>query len=123
MNSFQVFANGEAARKSGAESRVFDWNKAATLIKQHKPVYAGAGLRDDWEWTGGTIYRDGEPVNKEETYTYLASNWAIPELKLTFEDGRMLVLECWVWDNDVDNPEKWDECSYWTKSALDILNA
>jgi hypothetical protein len=49
MNSFQAFANGEAARRDGAKLKVFDWNKAARLIKEHKPVYAGAGLRDDWE--------------------------------------------------------------------------
>lgn len=41
---------------------VFDWDKAARLIQEKKPKWATAGLRGDWEYTGGTIYEDGKPV-------------------------------------------------------------
>jgi hypothetical protein len=70
MDSWSAFAKGEANR--GKELMVFDWVKAAKLIKERKPIIASAGLCSDWEWTGGTIYENGKPVKKEDTYTYLA---------------------------------------------------
>ena len=54
MNSMMAFVMGELNR--GNEEMVFDWNKAATLIKDRKPKNASAGLRGDWEYTGDTIY-------------------------------------------------------------------
>ena len=54
------------------EPMVFDWQKAARIIKERKAKTASAGLQGDWEWTGGKILKDGEPINRDETYTYLA---------------------------------------------------
>lgn len=109
MDTIMAFAMGEANRYK--EEMVFDWNKAARLIKQRKPFIASAGLRDDWEWTGDIIYEGGKP---KKSHTYLASTWAVPELDL---DGE--IIECYKMQSEV--PE-WNSGTKWPKSALDILN-
>ena len=92
---------------------VFDWDKAARLIREKRPTKAAAGLHSDWEYTGGTIYVGGDPVtDRDKTYTYLASTWAEPELSL---DGE--VVDCYRMENDVE----WDEHTLWPASALEIL--
>ena len=113
MDSMLAFANAQMAH--GRLGRVFDWRKAARLIKEHKPTRASAGLQSDWEWTGGTIYENGKP--DIESYTYLGSTWAIPELEM---DGH--VQECFIdLDKDEPNPENWDCHTKWPQSALDLL--
>jgi hypothetical protein len=116
MDSFQAFINGEAARASGAKTMVFDWIKAAEIIRDRRPSSASAGLRGDWEWTGGSIFADGKPIPRGETYTYLASIWARPELDI---DGD--VIECWRWQHDTQ--DDWDASTYWPDEALQVLNA
>ena len=111
MNNREAFMMGLA--NHGKEMMVFDWDKAARLIKERKPECASAGLRNDWEWTGGTIYEDGQPVMDD--YTYLSSTWAVPELNM---DGE--IVECFRMEHEV--PE-WNSDTKWPKSALDILNA
>ena len=95
---------------------VFDWDKAAGLISEQKPSFAEAGLIEDWFWTGGQIYSDGKPVNQDDTYVYLASDWATPVL---------------IMDHDIDNPihcyvdedkTSWSANTYWPESALAILD-
>lgn len=113
MDSMLAYANNLAAQERGAEDRVFDWHKAATLIKERKPTMASAGLQGDWEWTGGPIFEDGKPVPRDKTYTYLMSSWAIPELDL---DGE--VQECWC--RPSEHPE-WGAETYWPESALALL--
>lgn len=107
MNTEAAFAMGMAT--AGREPMVFDWDTAARLIKERQPYVACAGLRGDWEYTGGAIYRDGKTVNE---YTYLASTWAIPELTI---DGE--VIPCYVMKHET----KWDAKTKWPKSALKIL--
>jgi hypothetical protein len=89
---------------------VFDWIKAAEIIKSEKPQRVSAGLRSDWEYTGGEIYRDGEIVTDD--YTFLASTWATPEICV---DGD--VRDCYV----VGHPT-WDAGTKWPDEALAILN-
>lgn len=60
----------------GNEMKVFDWDRAAQLIKDRKPKEAIAGLSEDWFWTARTIFFDGKPVIHGGTY--LASTWATP---------------------------------------------
>lgn len=103
MDSFEAFARGEAARASGARSRVFDWEKAERLILERNPREAGAGLAGDWEWTGGTIWRDGERVHDQ--YTYLQSTWATPILRMDDDE-----IECWRY---VDEAPGWDSATKW----------
>ena len=109
MNTLMAFAKGQANR--GKELMVFDWDKAAKRIAEVHPETASAGLKSDWEWTGGEIYRNGEPVTDE--YTYLASTWATPELEM---DGE--VEPCYRMQSEV--PE-WDSDTKWPYSALKIL--
>ena len=110
MNTWAAFAMGEANR--GKELMVFDWDRAARLIRERKPECASAGLRSDWEYTGGTIYEDGKPVMDD--YTYLASTWAVPELDM---DGE--IVECYCMQHEAP---RWDANTKWPYSALAILS-
>lgn len=109
MNTFQAFAKGQANRSKPL--MVFDWAKAARLIKKHKPQTASAGLCGDWVYTGGEIYKYGEIVT--DSYTYLASTWAEPELEM---DGE--VYDCYI----MGNKTKWDAHTKWPEEAIRILN-
>ncbi len=109
MDTFRAFMMDEVNR--GSELMVFDWDKAARIIKERRPKIASAGLRSDWEWTGGVIYKDGKPV--KDSYTFLASTWAVPELDI---DGD--IIECYIMKS---NAEGWDSGTKWPESALYIL--
>lgn len=110
MNTYQAFANGAA--NQGKELMVFDWDKAAKLIKERQPQEAGAGLRGDWEWTGGIIYENGEIV--EDSYTYLSSTWATPELEM---DGE--TIDCFIMKSQTE----WDCETKWPDTAKEILKS
>jgi hypothetical protein len=97
------------------EPKVFDWLKAAELIRERKPEEACAGLAGDWEYTGGAIYRNGAPVPKDETYVYLASNHATPGIEL---DGE--TIPCFKLKSQTPG---WGAETYWPEEALAILNA
>lgn len=109
MDTISAFVMGEANR--GKTQMVFDWDKAASLIKKNKPKIASAGLRDDWEYTGGTIYENGKIVT--DSYTYLASTWATPELDM---DGK--IIPCFV----MGDKTKWNSNTKWPESAQNILS-
>lgn len=94
----------------GKEPMVFDWDKAAMLIRERKPEIAEAGLKDDWEWTGGVIYENGEPVL--DSYTFLSSTWAKPLLYIDDD-----VIECYVMKSET----VWGSDTKWPDSALNIL--
>jgi hypothetical protein len=113
MDTLQAFAIGRVSR--GNPTRVFDWDQAARIIVNGGVKNAEAGLRDDWEWTGGPILKDGIPVPAGKTYTYLASTWAIPELLVSGE----CVVPCWTWQTGTE----WDAHTYWPGSALEILES
>ena len=102
-----IISKGELNRTN--RSKIFDWDKAAALIKDRRPKIAEAGLDGDWDYTGGTIYRDGNPVLDD--YTYLSSTWANPTLVMDGEE-----IECYTYDCE------WDEETKWPESALQILN-
>lgn len=111
MDSISAFLRNQAAR--GKEMKVFDWRKAARLIAERRAKNASAGLQDDWEWTGGRIFKDGKPVPKRDTYTYLASTWATPEIEIdgVFED-------CYVMQSEEPS---YNADTYWPAEALEIL--
>ena len=108
MNTFLAGMMGELFRDN--EPKVFDWDKAARIIKERGAKDASAGLFEDWEWTGGTILEDGKPVYEE--YMYLASTWATPTLMI---DGES--FQCFVMKHETD----WDAKTRWPESALKIL--
>jgi hypothetical protein len=116
MDTLSAVAMNKASR--GSRVRVFDWDKAAGIIANGRVTEAAAGLQDDWEWTGGAILRECQPVPADDTYTYLASNWAIPELRLESTPDGDITLPCWLWADETG----WDAHTYWPDSALAILN-
>lgn len=117
MDTLTALALGEANR--GKEMMVFDWDEAARIIVREKTAFASAGLSGDWEWTGGEILLDGKPVSREDTYVYLASTWARPELQFDGDEVACYIMESEArarWGAKID-------CAsvYWPQSALDIL--
>ena len=112
MNSMTAFAMGKANR--GKELMVFDWDKAAQLIKDSGVKYASAGLKFDWEWTGGEIFTDGMPTLEGDTYVYLASTWATPQLEIGGE-----IIDCYKMQSETDG---WSSETYWPDSARTILS-
>lgn len=116
MDSMSAFAMGEANR--GKDAMVFDWDAAARMLVETKATRAEAGLRGDWEWTGGEIWADGAPVR--DAYTYLSSTWATPLLLLTMPDGSEESRPCFRMDHEVPD---WNESTKWPASACDIVGA
>ena len=111
MDTMYGFMMGELNR--GKEKMVFDWDKAARIIKESKCKYASAGLDGDWEWTGGTIYDRGQPVM--DSYTYLSSTWATPLLDI---DTSLTSIPCYKMQSETPG---WDFDTKWPESALKIL--
>lgn len=112
MDTMSAFAMGQANR--GKERMVFDWDKAARLIAERGAKSASAGLHGDWDWTGGPILSDGVPVPHDETYVYLASTWATPELEI---DGE--TIDCYRMESETPG---WDSDTYWPESARALLS-
>lgn len=109
METAMAFAMGELHRNDPL--MVFDWDKAAHILAERNPDEAFAGLRYDYEYTAGIIWRKGRPVRNE--YTYLASTWAHQMLIIGDEE-----IECWRYKGEV--PE-WGSETKWPKSALRIV--
>ena len=102
------------AKAKGQPSKVFDWNKAAQIIKERNPEQASAGLSEDWFWTGATIWENGQIYT--EWKPYLKSYWATPVLVLENGDDRE-EIECWLLEAETE----WDEHTHWPESARKIL--
>ena len=111
MNTELAFMMGELNR--GKEPMVFDWDKAARIIREKKPFTAFAGLENDIEWTGGTIYEDGDIV--QDSYTFLASTWATPILILDEDDENP--IPCFI----MEHQTTWGSDTKWPESAVHIL--
>lgn len=101
--------------------KVFDWAKAAELIKEkckmsgtfNPESFVEAGLSEDWGYTSGAIFSEGKIVDKEDTYTYLYSSWATPVLDIDGEE-----IECWIYAKDSPG---WSAETYWPEEAVEIL--
>lgn len=109
MDTMSAYSRAMAAKAAGNKFKTFDWDKAAELIVEKGVTRASAGLSQDWEWTGGLIFENGKPVPEEDTYVYLHSIWATPELDI----GGQLI-DCWKYSDDPGH-------EYWPESALKIL--
>jgi hypothetical protein len=118
MDTLSAMAIANSAASMGAKFRVFDWHKAAELIRERKPKLAMAGLEMDMEYTAGVIFERGLP--QMDGSAYLASNWAIPVIELDGEE-----IPCWIWEFNEghDWGNDWNENTRWPNSALAILNA
>lgn len=95
------------------EPKVFDWIKAAKIIKEKKAMNAEAGFIKDWFWTGGSILHDGDFVLENDNL-YLSSIWATPVICI---DGKF--EECWVRESKAHG---WGSGTMWPPEALDIMN-
>ena len=113
MDTIQAAMMGMMNREQ--PSKVFDWYKAARLIIQHGAQNAGAGLAEDWEWTGGTILEDGKIVL--DSYTFLSSTWATPIVRLFNASDGCKDYECYIMESDTE----WDHNTKWPDSAIGIL--
>lgn len=113
MDTLTAYANAVASRDR--ELKVFDWEKAALIIKERGASVARAGLAGDWEYTGGDILRNGQPVPREETYVFLASTWATPELEI---DGD--IIDCYRMQSTTPG---WDAETYWPDEAVKIIES
>ena len=111
MDTLSAFMRGQASR--GEEPMVFDWIKCANLIVAERPKVVSAGLAGDWEYTGGNIWREGKPVPLDETYVYLTSTWAQPEIDM---DG--YVQACYKKQGKTPG---WDADTYWPPEAVKIM--
>lgn len=101
----------ELLRNRSKEEMVFDWEEAARRIVSSKTLHASAGLRGDWDWTGGVIFEYGRVFR--ERRTYLSSTWAVPELEINGKRTPCFKIKSAAPD--------WDATTFWPKSALLIL--
>jgi len=108
MDTIAAFQMSMASR--GEPLMVFDWVKAASTIKKLNVKNARAGLSGDWEYTGDDILIDGKIPY--DSYTYLSSRWAIPELEI---DG--IKMDCYVMQ---ENRPEWDCHTFWPDGAKTI---
>ena len=79
----------------------FDWKKAIEIIKEKRPQQAKAGLRDDWEYSGIIIYRNGKFIDREDIFINLSSTFATPEL---YVDGK--IIECFYYKEETFTPQE-----------------
>lgn len=111
-----IIAKGAINRNNPVKA--FDWDKAAAKIKELLPSYpnltAEAGLQGDWDYTGGIIFEDGKP--NSESYTYLASTWAIPTLIITADGEELIEMPCYT-----NKSKRFNSESKWDKASLKIL--
>jgi hypothetical protein len=108
----QAFMMGQANRNN--ELKVFDWNKAAQIIKDNKFQNAEAGLMEDWNYTADQIFDNNLPTLKENTYTYLASTWATPSIYI---NG--VFIECYKMQSETPG---WDQHTFWPEDSRKILS-
>lgn len=112
MNTLEAAARYKQAISEGKRMRVFDWDKAARILRAQGASEAYAYLEEDEDCTGGYILQNGEIIKNE--YTYLASLWARPMLRINdLED-----IPCYR--NEEDTPG-WDADTKWPESALEIF--
>lgn len=97
------------------EPKVFDWEKAARIIKKTKTKTASAGLLEDWESTSGEIFLDGKPNFENNPYLFLSSTWATPILKINGKE-----FSCYRMKNETPG-WGWSSDTYWPDEALVLL--
>lgn len=94
------------------ELSVFDWDKAATIIRDQKLHTVYAGLKEDWDLTSGPILING---SIPEAYTFLASTWATPAFSVDNE----IFVTCYKMQSEVPN---WNASTFWPESARRIID-
>lgn len=114
--------------------KVFDWDKAAKLIKKYGVDEAWLCLAEDTDTTTGKIFENYRPI-KEHVNGFWISYWATPVLYLpiTYNEVKKedwpLVIEddrgewCFECYTTSDKHSDWaDDTLVWPESALKILD-
>lgn len=111
VDPFDIFVNGFRHEKN--ERRVFDWNKAARVLRDRDETTCKACIIEDYNETVGFILVDGRPAI-DHPLPYLSSCWGTP--CLVFENGDS--MPCWIPQSE--SPD-WTGYTYWPESARNIL--
>ena len=99
---------------NGKKFMSFDWDKAASILKEEDIQNANAGLLGDWRLTKTRILFAGKPVESKYFYNSLSSIRAIPTLEF---NGKK--FNCFKMKSEVS---KMGGNEVWPMSALKILN-
>lgn len=113
--NMRAMAMGAATK--GQPMKVFDWDKAASIIREHNITDADAGLVEDWFWTGASILEDGKVPDREGWRPHCSSSWATPVIRWGEE-----TRECWVMQDEAKERGFQTGGAWWPDSALAILN-
>ena len=69
------------------------------------------GMDEDWSWTAETIFERGKfsrhhnlGGDRVEVAGIVGSVWATPIMAVTFKDGHVERVECWVDDDETVSP-------------------
>lgn len=89
----------------------YDCDKARTLIQEAADTgtleSAYLGMAEDWYWTSEKVH-DGnnftDAINNGEIAGISGSYWATPTLELTFNDGTVKTIDCFVVTEDSAEP-------------------
>lgn len=84
----------------------YDYKKAKSIIEQYlygkeprQLISASLGMKEDWWWTGETIWESGKFIRRLTKVTKIAginkSYWATPVLELEFEDESSIKMDCY----------------------------
>ena len=114
MDTAQAILMGALNRHR--ERKVFDWCKAAKIIKSNNPDEVWAGLKGDFENTSGLIYSEGKIIDSYQIGMYLASTWATPVIQLLINDEEY-EFPCYIMESETT----WNEHTVWPDEAKDII--
>lgn len=84
------FGPGAVATKPIGNMKYMDWQKAQKIIDENPNSVIYAGLMEDWNYTSGLIFANGEYYNG---YVFGASCWATPIVDVDGEE-----IECWTYE-------------------------
>lgn len=93
--------------------KIFNWLKAAQLIKAKGCDSAIAFLQNDRYHTAGFIFLDGEIVSRSDSTAYLASEVDEPVIEIAGE-----VISCGIEESDSPG---WSLETWWPDEAVEVL--
>ena len=97
----------------GDQCKRLDWEKAKKICEENPTSEIQAGLCEDWGYTHGVIFDNGEYKTNancndwDDSSFYGVSRWATPVLVV--DNGEP--IECWVLSDNWDPyiPENWGQ--------------
>jgi hypothetical protein len=95
----------------------YNFLKAKQIIAENADKLESVclGMHEDWFWTAGTIWEDGEyakdfPKDEDSLKTHTigginGSAWATPTIELRFKDGSEEMCNCYIGESDGKKPD------------------